>query len=90
MPGLKLPWEIVAVLMDKKVVPDVLLCPHAESATVRVSPTARGARTMQPMSCADHTCYRRLWRLELSFSLDRAQIGEVRADAFCLPLDPVR
>ena len=37
----------------------VLLCPHAARATVRVSPTARGARTMQPMSCADHTCYQR-------------------------------
>jgi hypothetical protein len=42
MPGLKLPWEIVAVLMDKRVGPDFLLCPHAASATERVSTTTSG------------------------------------------------
>ena len=57
MLGLKLPWEIVAVLIDKKVAPDFLLCPHAASATERVSTTTIGRRTMHSMSCADLTGY---------------------------------
>jgi hypothetical protein len=57
--GLKLPWESVAVLMDKNVVLDVLLCPHAAIATERVNTATKGPRTMQPMSCAEPTCYRR-------------------------------
>ena len=49
MLGLKLPCEIVAVLMDKKVLPDFLLCPHPASATERVSTTTKEPRTMQPI-----------------------------------------
>ena len=59
MLGLKLPWEIVAVLMDKNVVLEVLLCPHAAIATERVSTATKGPRTMQPMSCAEVSSF---WR----------------------------